>query len=46
MSPAPASVASTRPDSTHPMSPGRFFLDTDIFVYSFDASAPEKRAVA
>ena len=22
--------------------PGRYFLDTNIFVYSFDASAPEK----
>lgn len=25
---------------------GTFFLDTNIFVYSFDASAPEKRSVA
>ncbi|MBU2601683.1 MAG: PIN domain-containing protein [Actinobacteria bacterium] len=28
------------------MPPGRFFLDTNIFVYSFDDSAPVKRAVA
>ncbi len=28
------------------MSPGRFFLDTNILVYSFDESAPLKRAVA
>lgn len=25
---------------------GRFFLDTNIFVYTFDASSPAKRAVA
>src|SRR5213078_4170907 len=25
---------------------GRFFLDTNIFVYSFDASAPKKAAQA
>jgi predicted nucleic acid-binding protein len=26
--------------------PGRFFLDTNVFVHTFDASAPGKRAVA
>lgn len=26
--------------------PGRFFLDTNVFVYTFDPSAPDKRAVA
>jgi predicted nucleic acid-binding protein len=26
--------------------PGRFFLDANVFVYTFDASAPAKRAVA
>ena len=25
---------------------GRFFLDTNIFVYTFDASAPEKKEMA
>jgi predicted nucleic acid-binding protein len=25
---------------------GRFFIDTDIFVYSFDASSPKKAAQA
>jgi predicted nucleic acid-binding protein len=25
---------------------GRFFLDTNVFVYAFDASAPEKRETA
>lgn len=26
--------------------PGRFFLDTNVFVYTFDASSPAKRAIA
>lgn len=26
--------------------PGRFFLDTNVFVHTFDASVPGKRAVA
>lgn len=26
--------------------PGRFFLDTNVFVYTFDAAAPDKRAIA
>lgn len=28
------------------MSPGRFFLDTNVLIYTFDATAPEKQAVA
>lgn len=28
------------------MPPGRFFLDTNVLVYTFDLSTPEKRTVA
>lgn len=43
---SPASRPASRPASSPALRPARFFLDTNVFVYTFDEAAPSRRARA